>query len=48
VTGRLLDTNVISELGSAKPDRRVESWIRVQPEHTLYLSILTYDFQVHL
>ena len=41
MTGWLLDTNVISEVAGAKPDRRVERWIGSQPEHTLFLSILT-------
>lgn len=41
MTGWLLDTNVISEAGGAKPDRRVERWIGAQPEHRLFLSILT-------
>ena len=39
--GWLLDTNVISEVSGAKPDRKVEKWINSQPEHTLFLSILT-------
>ncbi len=39
--GWLLDTNVISEVSGARPDRRVEKWLRSQPEHTLFLSILT-------
>lgn len=41
MNGWLLDTNVISEVGGAKPDRRVEKWISSQPEHMLFLSILT-------
>jgi len=41
VKGWLLDTNVISEVSGAKPDRKVEKWINSQPEHTLFLSILT-------
>jgi len=41
MTGWLLDTNVISEAAGAKPNRQVERWIDAQPEHTLYLSILT-------
>jgi toxin FitB len=41
VNGWLLDTNVISEVVRAKPDRRVEKWVISQAEHTLYLSILT-------
>ena len=39
--GWLLDTNVISEVSGARPDRHVEKWIGSQPEHTLFLSILT-------
>jgi hypothetical protein len=41
VNGWLLDTNVISEVSGAKPDRRVEQWIGSLPESTLFLSILT-------
>jgi toxin FitB len=41
VNGWLLDTNVIAEAGGAKPDARVEMWIRSQPESQLCLSILT-------
>ena len=41
MTGWLLDTNVISEVGGAKPNRRVERWIGAHPEHRLFLSILT-------
>jgi predicted nucleic acid-binding protein len=41
VNGWLLDTNVVSEAARAKPDLRVEKWIGSQPEHTLFLSILT-------
>ncbi len=39
--GWLLDTNVIAEISGAKPDRKVEKWISSQPEHMLFLSILT-------
>jgi predicted nucleic acid-binding protein len=41
VKGWLLDTNVIAEISGAKPDRKVEKWVNSQPEHTLFLSILT-------
>jgi hypothetical protein len=41
VTGWLLDTNVVAEIIRPKPDRKVQSWIVSQPEHTLFLSILT-------
>ena len=39
--GWLLDTNVIAEVSGAKPDRKVQKWLESQPEHLLYLSILT-------
>jgi len=39
--GWLIDTNVIAEVSGSRPDARVLSWIQGQPEHTLYLSILT-------
>jgi len=41
MNGWLLDTNVVSEVAAARPDRRVERWINSQPEHTLFLSILS-------
>jgi len=41
VNGWLLDTNVIAEVSGAKPDPKVERWINSQPEHLLFLSILT-------
>ena len=41
MNGWLLDTNVISEVSGTKPDRRVEKWLHSQPEHRLFLSILT-------
>lgn len=39
--GWLLDTNIIAEVGGARPDARVAAWIAGQPEHLLYISILT-------
>ena len=42
MNGWLLDTNVIAEVSGAKPDRKVAAWIESQPEHMLYLSILTF------
>ena len=39
--GWLLDTNVISAVSGAKPEPRVATWFKSQPEHTLFLSILT-------
>lgn len=41
MNGWLLDTNVVSEAARPQPDRRLEKWIASQPEHTLFLSILT-------
>ncbi|TDC51908.1 type II toxin-antitoxin system VapC family toxin [Jiangella ureilytica] len=37
----LIDTNVISELISASPDRRVESWLRGVDEDALLVSAIT-------
>lgn len=42
MNGWLLDTNVIAEMGGAKPDERVANWFRSQPERTLFLSILSF------
>ncbi|WP_420238789.1 type II toxin-antitoxin system VapC family toxin [Telmatobacter bradus] len=39
--GWLLDTNVIAEIGSSRPDPKVVRWVEALPEPTLYLSILT-------
>ena len=41
MTGWLLDTNVVSAIIGAKPEPRVAKWIASQPEHSLFLSILT-------
>ncbi|MGH9606869.1 MAG: hypothetical protein ACRD3N_14355 [Terracidiphilus sp.] len=41
MNGWLLDTNVIAEAGSAKPEPNVVKRIRSQPENSLFLSILT-------
>jgi len=41
VNGWLLDTNVIAEVSGAKPDAEVRKWMDSQPEHKLFLSILT-------
>ena len=41
MNGWLLDTNVISEMSSAKPDPRTARWFDSQPEQALFLSILT-------
>lgn len=41
MNGWLLDTNVIAEVSGSRPDRNVANWIRSQPEHRLFLSILT-------
>lgn len=39
--GWLLDTNVISAVSGPRPEPRVAKWIDSQPEHTMFLSILT-------
>ena len=41
MSGFLLDTNVISELVTTKPERRVTRWIEETEETLLYLSVLT-------
>jgi toxin FitB len=41
VNGWLLDTNVIAEISGRRPDPNVEKWLKSQPEHLLFLSILT-------
>jgi toxin FitB len=41
VRGWLLDTNVVSELARARGDARVVAWAEAQPEHSIYISILT-------
>jgi predicted nucleic acid-binding protein len=41
VKGWLLDTNVISAVSGPKPEPRVAKWVDSQPEHTIFLSILT-------
>jgi predicted nucleic acid-binding protein len=41
MSGFLLDTNCISELVRAKPDRRVMEWMDAADESLLYLSVLT-------
>ncbi len=42
MNGFLLDTNVISEPGRAKPDAKVLRWLDAQTEHTLFLSAFTF------
>lgn len=37
----LIDTNVISELVSAKPHRNVIAWFKLIPVDTVFLSVLT-------
>jgi len=39
--GWLLDTNVVSELFLARPERRVLVWAAAQPSHRVFISILT-------
>ena len=41
MNGWLLDTNVIAEMSGSRPDPKVEKWLSAQPEHLLFLSILT-------
>jgi predicted nucleic acid-binding protein len=41
VNGFLLDTNVVSELIKAEPDRNVVRWIEETDETILFLSVLT-------
>jgi predicted nucleic acid-binding protein len=41
MSGFLLDTNVISELISPKPEPRVLEWMEAADEAMLYLSVLT-------
>ena len=41
MNGWLLDTNVIAEVSGTRPDPKVEKWLKAQPEHFLYISILT-------
>jgi predicted nucleic acid-binding protein len=50
VKGWLLDTNVIAELSGGRPHPSVAKWISSQPEHTMFLSILTiaeYEKGIH-
>ena len=37
----LLDTMIVSELRKQRPDAGVEHWLTEQPEHTLFLSVVT-------
>ena len=37
----LLDTNVISEIFKSRPHPNLLDWYQNQPEHSLYLSVLT-------
>ena len=41
MNGWLLDTNVIAEVSGARPDAKVAKWLNAQPEHLLFISILT-------
>ena len=41
MNGFLLDTNVISELVSTKPDQRVVDWMDAATEDRLFLSVMT-------
>ena len=37
----LLDTNVVSELRKARPDRHVKAWVADVPTASLFLSVIT-------
>lgn len=41
MNGWLLDTNVVSELRKAHPDRRVKAWSDAQAPSALFLSTVT-------
>ncbi|MSV32333.1 MAG: type II toxin-antitoxin system VapC family toxin [Bryobacterales bacterium] len=41
MSGYLLDTNVVSELVSIKPNPRVLDWMEAADENLLYLSVMT-------
>ncbi len=41
MNGFLLDTNTPSELMRSRPDPRIVRWVRVQPDKSLYLSVIT-------
>ena len=41
MSGFLLDTNVVSELVSPKPDDKVRRWVEQTDESILFLSVLT-------
>jgi len=50
LNGWLLDTNVVSELMRAAGDAKVMLWAVEQPEHRVYISVLTlaeYDKGIH-
>ena len=50
MNGWLLDTNVVSELMRAAGDAKVMLWAVEQPEHRVYISVLTlaeYDKGIH-
>jgi predicted nucleic acid-binding protein len=40
-SGFLLDTNVVSELMKARPNRRVAEWVEATSESLLHLSVIT-------
>ena len=42
MTGWLLDTNILSELRRPRPERRVLTFIAVQPLENLYVSVVTF------
>lgn len=42
MTGWLLDTNILSELRRAKPDRNVVAFVAAQPLDRLYVSSVSF------
>jgi predicted nucleic acid-binding protein len=42
VTGWLLDTNILSELRRAKPERKVTAFLAAQPLESLFVSDVTF------
>jgi predicted nucleic acid-binding protein len=41
VSGFLLDTNIMSELGRSRPDARVAGWMNEQSTPTLFVSVVS-------
>lgn len=50
MNGWLLDTNVVFEIARGDPEPRVVNWAETQPDHQLFISVLTlgeYDKGIH-